>query len=39
MVYTSPELPWLPQRLVDTILVDKILAGDYVGFNELCHQP
>ena len=33
MVYVSPELPWLPQ-----LLVEKILAGDYVGFNELCHQ-
>ena len=30
MVYVGPELPWLPQRLVD-----KILAGDYVDFNDL----
>ena len=30
MVYVGPELPWLPQQLVD-----KMLAGDYVDFNEL----
>ena len=29
MVYVGPELPWLTQWLVD-----KILAGDYVDFNE-----
>jgi len=30
MVYIGPELPRLPQRLVD-----KIIAGEYIDFNEL----